>query len=211
MKKYEAMAGDSISNTCKTMEGMATEHNESVQAEFNGVTITAEVGMPAGDIEQKWSDEMHRRAVAYAASPEGVAAKRRQEKARRYRKESTKAGIAAFDVTNEAKWAKWRKSNEDDGYGEACLRYAARWAKQMDAKIAGGAKVEEIAEATSHEANTEGITGFMYGAAVSMLAECWRHGEALRRWHNVKTQVGEEGEKANESGGVLNPAIVNIG
>jgi len=32
----------------------------------------------------------------------------------------------------------------------------------------------------------------------------------LRKWHNIKTQIGNEGEKANASGGVLNPALLNI-
>lgn len=60
-------------------------------------------------------------------------------------------------------------------------------------------------------ANTDGITGFMYGCAVSGLAKFWKHGEQLRRWHNKDSQLGTEGDEANESGGVLNPAILTIG
>lgn len=37
------------------------------------------------------------------------------------------------------------------------------------------------------------------------------HGEELRRWHNLDTQIGDEGEKANKGKGVLNPAIMKIG
>lgn len=51
----------------------------------------------------------------------------------------------------------------------------------------------------------------MYGCAVSILSQVWIHGEELRRWHNLDSQIGTEGEKANESGGVLNPAVLNIG
>lgn len=57
----------------------------------------------------------------------------------------------------------------------------------------------------------DGITGFMYGCAVQMLAKSWKHGEALRRWHNKETQIGMEGDKANETGGVLNPALLSLG
>jgi len=39
----------------------------------------------------------------------------------------------------------------------------------------------------------------------------WAHGEALRLWHNLKYQLRDEGEKANETGGVLNPALLNLG
>jgi len=77
--------------------------------------------------------------------------------------------------------------------------------------MANGETVEDCADTASHLADSEGITGFMYGCAVAILAKVWVHGEALRRWHNLKTQLRDEGEKANESGGVLNPALLNLG
>jgi hypothetical protein len=54
------------------------------------------------------------------------------------------------------------------------------------------------------------LIGFMYGVAVSMLAQCWKYGEQLRRWHNLDTQIEHEGERANAEGGTLNPALLNI-
>jgi hypothetical protein len=51
----------------------------------------------------------------------------------------------------------------------------------------------------------------MYGCAVQGLAYFWEHGEELRQWHNLDTQIKDEGEQANKSGGVLNPAILTIG
>lgn len=107
-------------------------------------------------------------------------------------------------------WAKC-KANNDDPYGACVVRYAERWADLMETEMASGAKLEDIAKETSHTADTEGITGFMYGAAVSILSGVWQHGEALRRWHNVKTQIKDEGDRANETGGVLNPALLSIG
>lgn len=106
-------------------------------------------------------------------------------------------------------WLKWEENNKDP-YGKAVIDYAKRWAELMEAKMQEGKTLEEIADDCSHQADTEGITGFMYGAAVSVLATSWEHGEELRRWHNLDTQIGDEGEKANESGGVLNPALLNI-
>lgn len=103
-----------------------------------------------------------------------------------------------------------------DPYGFAVIRYASEWATRME-KLAEGKDLSDLpaqikfmveyAEKTSHEADDEGITGFMYGAAVSTLA----YGEALRRWHNKDTQIGNEGYRANESGGVLNPAVLSVG
>ena len=98
----------------------------------------------------------------------------------------------------------------DDPYSKAGVDYARRWAEMMEDYIAGGCKLEDIAQGTSHEADTEGITGFMYGCAVSILSNVWEYGEQLRQWHNPKTQIHDEGERANERGGVLNPALLNI-
>ena len=70
--------------------------------------------------------------------------------------------------------------------------------------------IRSVAKDTSHEADADGITGFMYGCAVSALAHFWEHGEVLRRWHNLDIQIKDEGERANVSGGVLNPALLNI-
>lgn len=121
---------------------------------------------------------------------------------------------------NDAARQLWESglANNQDHYGNAVYRYASEWANRMERELAKGTDrpgeevlVRDIAERTSREADTEGITAFMYGAAVSILAADWKHGEELRRWHNLDTQIGNEGEKANESGGVLNPAVLKIG
>lgn len=105
----------------------------------------------------------------------------------------------------EQEYTDWKNKNT------AIFNYAETWANLMELHISEGSKLEDIADTQSHEADTEGITGFMYGAAVSILSQCWTHGEQLRVWHNLKTQIGTEGEKANQNGGVLNPAMLNIG
>ena len=97
-----------------------------------------------------------------------------------------------------------------DGYGGGVISFAERWARLMEGRIANGDTVEGCAKEASQLADNEGITGFMYGCAVSILSEVWVHGEQLRRWHNLSTQIRDEGEKANESGGVLNPALIRI-
>lgn len=108
----------------------------------------------------------------------------------------------------------WKVANDanppSEPYGHRIITYAEDWANFMERDMANGKSLEECAETTSREADTDGITGFMYGAAVSVLAGVWEHGEELRRWHNLKTQIGNEGERANESGGVLNPALMTF-
>ena len=62
--------------------------------------------------------------------------------------------------------------------------------------------IVDNAERLSHEADEEGITRFMYGAAVSILSQCWEYGEHLRKWHNK--EYGYEGD------GVVNPAVITV-
>lgn len=66
-----------------------------------------------------------------------------------------------------------------------------------------GDKIVDIADSTSHEADTEGITGFMYGCAVNALSQLWEYGEELRKWHNKEYNYDGEG--------VVNPVILTIG
>ena len=112
-------------------------------------------------------------------------------------------------LRDEAVWKQGLENNQD-GYGACGYRYVERWADMMEEKMAAGEKLADIAKQTSHDADTEGITGAMYGLAVGVLSHVWEHGEELRRWHNLDRQIRDEGEQANESGGVLNPALLTL-
>lgn len=129
----------------------------------------------------------------------------------------------------EQEYTKYVADNSKDGYSRGVVDFAEQWAALMEARIAEletgnlaygvvgeHARVTGFAEAVqpqalSHKADTDGITGFMYGCAVQGLAHFWKHGEILRRWHNLDTQIRDEGEKANTSGGTLNPALLSLG
>ncbi len=106
-------------------------------------------------------------------------------------------------------WDKTVAAQSDD-YGKATIRYAEQWARLMEARIANGDTLEACAQDAAYLANNEGVSWFMYGCAVGILAQCWIHGEQLRRWHNLRTQIHDEGERANESGTVLNPALLTV-
>ena len=114
-------------------------------------------------------------------------------------------------ISNQEVWEKW-VTNNDDLYGKAILEYAQRWAEFMEPHIDAGEDIASFAKKTSNTADTEGITGFMYGAAVSVLTSCWEYGEALRLWYNLDIQIGTEGEEANKKpNAVLNPAMLLLG
>jgi hypothetical protein len=114
-------------------------------------------------------------------------------------------------IKNQKEWQNWIDKNKDP-YGSCVIRYAEKWADMMEVEMEKGKELESIAKDTGYKANKDfGITGFMYGAAVSVLCTVWEHGEELRQWHNLDTQIKDEGEKANEGGGVLNPALMSVG
>lgn len=114
-------------------------------------------------------------------------------------------------LSKDAKLWQETKDNNTDFYGRGIVDYTERWANLMEEKLSEGFALKDIAQSTSREANTDGITGFMYGCAVRILSDVWVNGEELRCWHNKKYQHNSEGNEANESGGVLNPAILTVG
>lgn len=98
-------------------------------------------------------------------------------------------------------WQIFEKNNQDI-YGKGVVQFAKRWAELMENDLANGKQVHEIAKKREDEADIEGITGFMYGAAVSILSQVWRYGEELKYWHNSNNNY-----KGN---GVANPAIMTV-
>ena len=186
-KTYEPMAGDCISDVCETLEKMTAEYSEPVQADFNGVTITAKPGMTADDLEQGWLKKTDRMRAEYQASPEYK--ERQKESARRNAEKKASLQTALVDAppmefADESGWKEFA-SNNTDPYGGRVVRYADEWARLMQRRIADGETVESCADDTSHLADDDGITGFMHGCALSVLVKTWKHGEALRRWYNV--------------------------
>jgi hypothetical protein len=115
-----------------------------------------------------------------------------------------------MSLSNLERWTELKLINTSE-YGSACLEYAELWARFMEGSLSVGKNLSDVAESLSYLADTDGITGFMYGAAVSMLSEVWKYGDELRRWHNLESQIGNEGEIANETGDTLNPALLSIG
>ena len=103
----------------------------------------------------------------------------------------------------EKEFDKYVEINSNNYYSRAVIDYLIRWANMMEDRMSKGETISDMAEETSHEADTEGITGFMYGCAVDILSQTWEYGEELRAWHN--SRYGYKGE------GTVNPAILRVG
>lgn len=90
-------------------------------------------------------------------------------------------------------------------FGAGILAYAETWARLMQAEMANGKTLEEVANPTSFEADTPyGMSGATHGLAVWTLTQTWKYGEELRRWHNKDHDVDPD------QPGVVNPAILVI-
>lgn len=232
---FKVYGGANITSTIAEAIQRAADTLNHVAFEFNGVTVTVAPTSDPALILRDWtralSGYIDKRVGPHPALTLADAERAHDAEVEASNEARRAASQAAYDLKAKAKeaatmarlaqvgpieladadgWQKCKDANRD-GYGGACVTYAEQWARLMQLEMAGGKALEDIADATSSEADTEGITGFMYGCAVSMLSKCWVHGETLRRWHNLKTQLRDEGERANESGGVLNPALLNIG
>jgi hypothetical protein len=208
------MGGEHIAAAAERAVELAKENREPVRFTFNGIELVATAETRPACLVKIYKDETARRHDAYVKSP-AYAKAQREAKERDERKRATLAGALPqcpehMSLKDPAAWESWVKANQDP-YGKACVEYAELWARLMEGRMAHGDTVEGCAEETSRVADVDGITAFMYGCAVGMLSKAWKRGEALRRWHNLKTQIKDEGEKANAEGGVLNPALLSIG
>jgi len=104
----------------------------------------------------------------------------------------------------EQNWKEWQECNTDM-YGGQCISFAKKWAAAMEIEMELGKKLEDVADKTCSDIDKQlgqwGLTGFMYGMVVAVLADVWEHGERLKKWHNTKH--GQPDAK-----GTVNPAIL---
>jgi len=112
-------------------------------------------------------------------------------------------------IVKQEDWDKWVKNNYDP-YGAACIDVARRVMKILDEEPGEFDCHDTICRADK-ETDAGGITGFMAGVVASMVSRCHSRGEEFRLKWNLSNQIGNEGERANDSGGVLNPALLNVG
>lgn len=217
--------------------GIAAEEKSLVTFDFNGVTVIVAGDSDPALVYRDWDrglmgytgkhpvagpypkPELSAEELASDAAIRAEKDKRSAERQAQYAEEARAKALMLQEALSAArpialsdpeKWQKFVAANSD-GYGGRIVRYAEEWARLMQTRMDNGESLADCAEDLSHLADDDGITGFMYGAAVSVLSQCWAYGENLRRWHNKETQIGTEGDAANENGGVLNPALLSRG
>ena len=123
------------------------------------------------------------------------------QKVRQFQKKNADFTIA--DKKKQEEWENCKAINSKDDYSNCVIDYAILWAQYMEYLMAKhDKKVSDVWDMCSHLADIYGITGFMYGCAVSILSSFWKYGEELRVQHNSKyNHYGD---------GVVNPALLTI-
>lgn len=123
------------------------------------------------------------------------------QKVRQFQRQNVDFTIA--DKKKQEEWENCKAINSKDGYSNCVIDYTILWAQYMEYLMAKhDKKLSDVWDMSSHLADIYGITGFMYGCAVSILSSVWKYGEELRVQHNSKYN--------HEGDGVVNPAILTI-
>ena len=111
-------------------------------------------------------------------------------------------------IINLEDWQKWEQNNQDP-YGKCCVDVARRAMEILDEEPEDF-DVHKLICRADDDIKAGGITGFMAGCVAQKISHCHSRGEEFRRKWNLHYQIRDEGEKANEKGTVLNPAILNV-
>lgn len=222
--KMDTYLGNDFNSVAMEAKVIAYKENNTVEFDFNGVLCLVNSNTDLNhlfrDFKTSWimgwkqigadcDVEYSPELKIQIEEKERLREERNNIQQEEYRKKEAKEKAAfaekvsglQMEFKNKDAWDRGLSVNTDP-YGGCVYEYAEGWAKLMQREILNGKKVHECAEKTSFELSFLGITGFMYGAAVSVLSECWLYGEQLRKWHNK--------EYNHEGDGVVNPAILTI-
>jgi hypothetical protein len=222
--KLKTHVGYHIQNVAQQAKDFANENDLVVEFDFNGVQCLVNKQTNADFLVRDFlnAHRMDWKTVGpdcvevYSPEVEAELARRTEaasiraiaQRALRDKKDESERALVAntingveFAVENEVGYAAC-KANNTDGYGHGIFEYTEIWARLMQERMSRGDSLIDCAEPTSFMMGYMGITGFMYGAAVSILSKHWKYGELLRKWPNK--EYGQEGE------GVVNPAMLTI-
>lgn len=107
-------------------------------------------------------------------------------------------------IIKQKDWIAWLDNNQDY-YGKCIMEMSAEVMRLLDERDSFDA--DELITEVDNDFN-EGITGFMAGAIATVVSHCHSRGEEFRKSWNA--EIGKPTGQ-QDSKGVLNPAIMNIG
>lgn len=201
-REMEVLCGTTINEACRSLVkksamiamGRATgiDALQYPFMRFNDVILTAGDGETADGITKQYRDFCDAQWKAYRESPEGIA--EAAESAERQRLAAIEAAkpMPTFAIRpgQEGLWAQGLANNQD-GYGMAVYRFAAKFAHLFETRVYGKDLDEkqwaEAFDQCERDADNEGgITGFQHGSAMSMLRSVWAHGVEIDARKRIK-------------------------
>lgn len=224
--KLETYPGDQISRVATKAKEIATEKSNTVEFVFNEIVCMVDSNTNVSLLVRDYYNAflMEWRQIGPVYLPEYSPSiqqeleqktKDREEKRDKKLKELRKKEAAEkeqfeesikgvdLELSDPEGWQKSREAN-GDSYGKCALDFAEGFAKLMQKDISNGKTVAQAYNDNQYKMGFLGITGFMFGAAVSTLTQTWKYGEELRRAHNKEFGLPEDTK------GVANPAVVSI-
>jgi|GEM_PF-3112677 len=88
-------------------------------------------------------------------------------------------GETTMSVGNKAAWESYINTNNTP-YGKAILSFTDRWGALMEKELAAGKPLDAAMVAkTADAADTEGLSGYMYGVARKLIVQVWENGPEL--------------------------------
>ena len=117
-------------------------------------------------------------------------------------------------IIKTKEWNEYVNANKDP-YGKAVIDAARELMNKLD-EIENNSTVPLMdlhgwSKDLVHQVNDElnlGLTAFQAGCVAQIVSECHSLGELFRKDWNRSIQLSDEGEEANKTGGVLNPALL---
>lgn len=209
--------GEDIKGACETLARKVAQNGHQMYAEFNEVFVIAKPGDSAELLISQYFRKLSESIKEYKNS----AKYRKQEymfnlntrkKKDEYERLLNSIATEAIEIHpgREKEYQEFKEKNSDS-YGGAVVRYAEIFARTLQIEMKKGIPLEEVASDLSEKCGNEGITGFMYNFAIQSLSYFWKYGEQLRKWHNLENQIGDEGERANETpGAVINTSMLIV-
>ena len=173
--QHTAQIGQDITDACHEMVALADKHGEAVLMEFNGIKLAAAPGDNPQDTVDAYHAEMQRKSDEWHASPAYAEQQRQATLAAEQRRADLADALAkapAEPDLDREKWDPWL-AKQSDGYSRAVFTYAHLWARIMEGAAVNNTLDIKEAERLSRLADVEGITGAMYGMAVSVLRQTW--------------------------------------
>lgn len=197
------LPGDLIVEHINKSIKYANDNNCLVQTDCNGVNIILSgksnidiiwrdyercmSGKISGDVGPFPKENLSSEELEHDAEVE----KKNKEKREKMMEEARKESSSKYDtlqeelknskdieINNKDKYLEF-KSLQTDSYSARIMIYAEDWARLMQKSIIDGKLSEDIIDKTSHLADYDGITGFMYSAAKRTLKEFWVYGHIL--------------------------------